>query len=34
MTQYSIELKTRKYIKGYGLLSFAKTYKKQLLGKV
>ena len=28
MTQYSIEPKTRKYVKGYGFLSFAKKYKK------
>ena len=31
MTRYSIEPRTRKYVKGYGLLSFARKYKKQLL---
>ena len=32
MQRYSIELRTRKYvIKGYGSLSFAKKYEKQLL---
>ena len=31
MTQYSIEPRTRKYVKGYGFLSFARKYKKQLL---
>ena len=31
MTQYSIEPKTRKYVKGYGFLSFARKYKKQIL---
>ena len=30
MRQYSIEPRT-KYVKGYGFLSFAKKYKKQLL---
>ena len=29
--RYSIEPRTRKYVKGYGLLSFARKYKKQLL---
>ena len=29
--QYSIEPRTRKYVKGYGFLSFARKYKKQLL---
>ena len=29
--QYSIEPKTRKYVKGYGLLSFARIYREQLL---
>ena len=29
--QYSVELRTRKYVKGYGFLSFARKYKKQLL---
>ena len=33
MTWYSIESRTWKYIKRYGVLSFAKQYKKQLLGK-
>ena len=28
MTQYSTEPKTRKYVKGYGFLSFARKYKK------
>ena len=31
MWRYSIEPRTRKYVKGYGLLSFARKYKKQLL---
>ena len=31
MQQYSIEPITRKYVKGYGILSFARKYKKQLL---
>ena len=35
MTRYSIEPRTRKYIKGYGFLSFARNlfnkYGKQLL---
>ena len=31
MRGYSIEPKTRKYIKGCGFLSFARKYKKQLL---
>ena len=31
MTQYSIEPRTIKYIKGYGFLSFARKYKKQIL---
>ena len=30
MTQYSIKPRTRKYVKGYGFLSFARKYKKQL----
>ena len=29
--RYSIEPKTRKYVKGYGFLSFARKYKKLLL---
>ena len=33
MTQYSIEPKTRKYVKGYGFLLFARKYKKQILNK-
>ena len=28
MQQYSVELTTRKYVKGYGISSFAKTIKK------
>ena len=31
MTQYSIETTTRKYVKGYGYLSFVRKYKKQFL---
>ena len=31
MTQYSIEPRRRKYVKGYGFLSFARKFKKQLL---
>ena len=31
MRQYSIEPRTKKYVKGYGFLSFARKYKKQLL---
>ena len=31
MRGYSIEPKTRKYVKGYRFLSFARKYKKQLL---
>ena len=31
MQQYSIEPRTKKYVKGYGFLSFAGKYKKQLL---
>ena len=33
MTRYCIEPKTRKYAKGYGFLSLAKKYKKQILNK-
>ena len=33
MTRYSIEPRTRKYVKGYCLLSFARKYKKKLLDK-
>ena len=31
MQRYSIEPRTRQYIKGHGLLSLARKYKKQLL---
>ena len=31
MRRYSIESRRRKYVKGYGFLSFARKYKKQLL---
>ena len=31
MMQYYTEPRTRKYVKGYGFLSFARKYKKQLL---
>ena len=31
MRRYSIEPRTRKYIKGYGFLSFTRKYEKQLL---
>ena len=31
MGLHSIEPRTRKYVKGYGFLSFARKYKKQLL---
>ena len=31
MWRYSIEPRTKKYIKGYGFLSFARKYKKQLM---
>ena len=31
MTRYSIEPRTRKYVKEYGFLSFARKYKKQVL---
>ena len=30
MMRYSIEPRTRKYVKGYAFLSFARKYKKQL----
>ena len=33
MTWYSIEPRTKKYVKRYGFLSFANKYKKQLLHK-
>ena len=29
--RYSLEPRTRKHVKGYGFLSFARKYKKQLL---
>ena len=29
MTQYSTETRMRKYVKGYGFLSFARKYKKK-----
>ena len=32
MWQYYIEPRKRRYVKGYGFLSFAKKYKKQLFG--
>ena len=31
MKRYSIEPRTGKYVEGYGFLSFARKYKKQLL---
>ena len=31
MRQYSIEPRTRKYVKGYVFWSFSRKYKKQLL---
>ena len=31
MRRYSIEPRTRKYVKEYGFLSFTRKYKKQLL---
>ena len=31
MLQYFTESRTRKYVKGYGFLSFTRKYKKQLL---
>ena len=31
MRRYSIKPRTRKYVKGYGFLSFTRKYKKQLL---
>ena len=30
MQRYSIEQRTRKYVKGHEFLSFARKYKKQL----
>ena len=29
--RYSVEPRTRKYVEGYGFLSFPRKYKKQLL---
>ena len=34
MRRYSIESRTRKYVKGYGFLSFEGKYKKQLMDTV
>ena len=31
MRRYSIELRARKFVKGYGFLSFARKYEKELL---
>ena len=31
MRRYSIEPRTRRYVNGYGFLSFARKYKKQFL---
>ena len=31
MRRFSIEIKTRKFVKWYGFLWFARKYKKQLL---
>ena len=31
MTEYSIEPRRRKHVKGYGFLLFARKYKKQLM---
>ena len=31
--RYSIEPRTRKYVKGYGFFSFARKYKKQFLDR-
>ena len=31
MTRYSIEPRTRFYVKGYGFLLFPRKYKKELL---
>ena len=31
MRRYSLEQTTRNYVNGYGLLSFLRQYKKQLL---
>ena len=32
MQRYSTEPRTRKYVVGYGFLSFTRKYKKQLTG--
>ena len=32
MVRYSIQPRTRKYVKVYGLLSFSRKYKTKLLG--
>ena len=32
MARYSIEPRTRKYVKGYGFLPFARKYKKAIIG--
>ena len=29
---YSMEPRTRKYLKGYGFLSFARKYRKAIIG--
>ena len=34
MRRYSVELRTRKYVKGYAFLSLSRKYKKQLLDTV
>ena len=31
MTRYSVEKRTKTYVKGFGFFSFARKYKKQLL---
>ena len=31
MRRYSVEPRTKKYVKGYRILSFARKYKKRLL---
>ena len=32
MVRYSMELRTRKYVKGYEFLSFARKYEKTMIG--
>ena len=32
MQRYSIEPRTRKYVKGYGFLSFPRKYKRKIIG--